>query len=435
MTSDTAAGDVVLDRVIRLGRQLQARGHALALSEIIDATRAAEAMGLQDRELLRVALCSTLAKDPRSVHAFNELFNRMFPPRPPRAHQMAEGASSAASPAHRLADGSELGQLAADLVDAHAGLEGELRTEGHHVQRAYRSADLARLMSEARKIDPALSSDELRARVAELKRLMADDIHAQIGPADDEPIGIDVEDIEFLKASRAELDQIRDTIAPLARRIATNLARRRQSLRSGRVDLRRTARRSLSTGGVPLDVAHRRPRPKRPELFVLCDVSGSVADFSVFILSLVAALAEELPKTRSFVFVDAIDEITDLLESTSHGIEPWQIMRNTNVIGADGHSDYGAVLEQFWLDHGDADLRRRSTVLICGDGRTNFRDTGGDTLDLIQRRARRVYWFNPEPEREWNSYDSAMDTYREACSNVFEVRTLRQLSAAVEQII
>ena len=87
---------------------------------------------------------------------------------------------------------------------------------------------------------------------------------------------------------------------------------------------------------------------------MLCDISGSVADFSLFTLTLMSALSAELARTRSFVFVDAVDEVTELLESTRHGIEPWQLLRNTNVIGSDGHSDYANVFERFWGDVGRA---------------------------------------------------------------------------------
>ena len=233
----------------------------------------------------------------------------------------------------------------------------------------------------------------------------------------------------------AELEAMRNAVRPLARRVATRLARKRQHLRSGRVNLRRTMRRSLGSGGVPLDLAHQRPRPHHPELWVLCDVSGSVAEFSLFTLTLMAALSAELPRTRSFVFVDAIDEITKLFEHTGHAIEPWQIMRNTNVIGATGHSDYGAVFEQFWEVVGDRELTPRSTVVIAGDARSNYQPARTDVLANIARRSRSVYWLNPEPQPEWSEFDSEMDAYAEQCTRVFEVRDLEQLAHCVETIV
>ena len=182
---------------------------------------------------------------------------------------------------------------------------------------------------------------------------------------------------------------------------------------------------------MPLDVVDRRPRAHRPELFVLCDVSGSVADFAGFTLTLISALADELRATRTFAFVDAIDEISALMGSTTRVIEPWQLLQSGRVIGDDGHSDYGRVLESFWEDYGRHGLSPRSTVVVVGDARGNHRPSRSEVLAQIAARARRVYWLNPEPRAEWDTTDSVQALYAPHCSAVYEVRTLAQLSAAV----
>lgn len=438
MDAETASGEALSERIIRLGRSLQLRGVEVAIAEIIDAERAAINVDLRSREELRVALRSTMVKSPVHFETFDAAFDRLFPARATTsspAPLTTTVGSPADDPAARLVEGGDLIELARDLVDEHAGLDGEQRGERHHMHRVYRAADLARLMTQARKLDPDLAVEDIRARLDELKRLIAADIRGQLGDIDHEEIGADIEDIEFLHASRAELDQIQAAIKPLARKLATRLARRRQLRTSGRVNLRRTARRSLSTGGVPIDVAHDKPRAQRPDLMVLCDISGSVAEFSLFTLSLMSALSAEVARTRSFVFIDAVDEITNLLAATDHGIEPWQIMRNTKVIGLDGHSDYGAVLEQWWDEVGQRELRSTTTVIITGDARNNHRPTSSGTLAEIAARARRVYWLNPEPTDEWDTEDSVMQEYAEHCSEVFEVRDLRHLTACVEHIL
>src|SRR4029078_7206847 len=122
-----------------------------------------------------------------------------------------------------------------------------------------------------------------------------------------------------------------------------------------------------------------------------------LAACSVFTLTLMSALSAELARTRSFVFVDAVDEVTDLLASTQHGIEPWQLLRNTNVIGSDGHRDYAPVLDRFCRDVGDRDLHRTSTLIVTGDARTNHRGTGEQWLERIAERCRRVFWLQPRP--------------------------------------
>lgn len=424
------------DRTVALGHALQAAGVNVSLSEIIDAARATTEVDLAQRSELHAALRATLVKQARHYPTFEWAFDRYFPTRlvrhggDPDGHADAELGSDLAE---AIAGGADLAALAAALVDEHAGLTGDLRSERHHVQRVFLAADIARMMSRVRIADPRLDPALIRARVDALKRLIGADVRAQLDLAAIPDIEADLQDVDFLEASRAELDQMREAIRPIARKLAARLARRRQH-RFGRVNMRRTMRRSLASGGVPLDVLHDRPRAHKPELFVLCDISGSVADFSVFTLTLMSALSAEIARTRSFVFVDAVDEVTDLLASTQHGIEPWQLLRNTNVIGGDGHSDYATVLERFWRDTCDRDLHRTSTLIVTGDGRTNHRGTGEQWLERIADRCRRVYWLNPEPRRDWNTFDSELATYAVHCDATFEVRNLRQLVAAVEQL-
>jgi hypothetical protein len=423
--------DGITDRTVRLGRALQAHGVAVSLSEIIDATRAVGEIDLLSRRQLRDALCATLVKDARHHALFDREFDRCFP-----ARQLRPSTTDASHTdlVTAMVSGEGLATAAAGLVDEHAGLDGRLRTEKHHVQRVFHGADIARLMSRVRIADPSVSPEQLRTRLDELKRMIEVDVRSQLGERIDPGIGPDVQDIDFLEASRAELESMRAAVRPIARRLASRMTRRRRH-RRGRANIRRTMRRSLSSGGVPIDIAHDRPRSHRPELYVLCDISGSVADFSVFTLTLMSALSAEIARTRSFVFVDAIDEVSALLASTDHAIEPWQLLRNTNVIAADGHSDYGAVFEQFWERTASCDMSRSATVIVTGDARTNHRGSGVEWFARIAERSRRVYWLNPERSDDWNTHDSEMATYASYCHGIHEVRTLRQLVACVEQIV
>lgn len=432
-TSAPPPGSVV-DRVVGLSRALERAGIPVGVAATIDACAAIEHLDLAHRHELREGLRATLVKLPGQRNVFDAAFDRYFPARIATARPATDAPTiSPEQVASAVAGSDDLSQVANDLVDAHGGFDDELRTEHHHVQRVVRAADLARLMSRARMQDPDVPVEQVRTRVDELKRQIAADVRGRLAGWDDEAIALDLVDIEFLTASRRELEDLRSAIRPLARKLATRLARRRQHRRSGRVNMRSTMRRSLATGGVPLDVVMHRPRPHRPELFVLCDVSGSVADVSVFALSLMASLSAELPKTRSFVFVDAIDEVTELLRSTDHQIEPWQLMRNTNVIGADGHTDHDAVLAQFRSDYG-ADVGPSTTVVVIGDARNNHRPHGVEHLATIADRCRQLLWFNPEPVADWGTTDSEMDRYVDCCTGAYEVRNLRQLIHCIELI-
>ena len=454
------AGEGVWWRVHRLVRELRAAGADIALSELLDAAEALRHIDIAHRGELRTALRCVLVKHAHHEERFDAAFDRCFPARPagPGASLDRMTDEPAGTPTRagvdpdvldgrirRAVDGAgddDLRLLAEEAVEQHGGFEEGVRTERYHVYRVLRAIDLARLLNEAirraRERGDEVERGEVAARVEALRRLVTEQVRARLAeqaPSDAPLPAAPAVDIEIVRATATQLDEMRAAIRPLVRRLAARLRERRQSSRTGRVDMRRTARRSVTTGGVPLDVVYRRPRAHRPELFSLCDVSGSVADFAGFTLTLVSALADELGGTRSFAFVDAVDEITDLVERSTHPIEPWQILQRGRVIGADGHSDYGAVLAAFWDRYGRTGLTHRSTVIITGDARTNYRPEGADVLHAIARRARAVYWLNPEPRVEWDTTDSVLAAYARHCDRVFEVRTLRQLVGAVESIL
>ncbi|MFF7588425.1 VWA domain-containing protein [Kitasatospora purpeofusca] len=249
----------------------------------------------------------------------------------------------------------------------------------------------------------AMVATEARRRAAELRgteRLA----ERAVAPSPDR--------IDFLTAGRDQLAELRRTVHPLARKLATRLAARRRRAARGRIDLRRTLRRSLSTGGVPLRPAHRLRRPARPELVLLCDVSGSVAGFSDFTLLLVQAMRDQFSKVRVFAFVNRTAEVTDLL--TRGDGDPAalarRILTEAKVMGHHGNSDYGSALGEFAERHLDA-VGPRTAVLILGDARNNYRDPHLPALRLIAARARQVHWLNPEQPSLWGTGDSAAPDY------------------------
>jgi uncharacterized protein len=456
----TLVGEAIWTRVQRLAAELRLGGADLALSELLDAAEALSHIDLGNRDQLRMALRCVMVKYPHHEARFAAAFDRCFPARSvgagdegDDAHHGADVLQGAAAidpngldarlrGALDRATEEDLRVIAEAAVTRHGGFDEGVRTERYHIYRVLRALDLANLLQaavrRAREQGEEISRDDLTARIEALRRLVTEQVRARLVQqvtAAVEPVPASALDVDIVRANAAQLDEMRAAIRPLVRRLAARLRLRRQSARSGRVDMRRTARRSIATGGVPLDVVYRRPRAHRPELFSLCDVSGSVADFAGFTLTLISALADELADTRSFAFVDAIDEITRLVDESTNPIEPWQILQRGRVIGVDGHSDYGTVLAAFWDGYGQPGLTGRSTVIITGDARNNYRPDGAGALGAIARRARAVYWLNPEPRAEWNTTDSVLAEYARHCHRVFEVRTLHQLADAVESIL
>ena len=243
-----------------------------------------------------------------------------------------------------------------------------------------------------------------------------------------------VEDIDFLAASTTELRELRVAVRPLARKLASRVGRQRRRHRHGSLDVRRTIRRSLDAGGIPLDPAWRRARRTKPEIVMLCDISGSVAEFAHFTLMLLHAMRAELAALRAFVFVDGVAEVTRVIEQAEVTLDPRLLVSVPGVIAGDGHSDYGRALGSF-VERYDGAVGAGTTVLVTGDARTNLRGSGVESLRVIGHRCRRLYWFNPEPAAGWADPDSALADYRELCDGVFEVRNLAQLATAVAAII
>ncbi|NLU84041.1 VWA domain-containing protein [Rhodococcus sp. HNM0569] len=242
------------------------------------------------------------------------------------------------------------------------------------------------------------------------------------------------EEVDLLRATDSELTELRRRVAPLARVLASRLAARRRRARAGSIDLRKTLRASMSTGGVPIDLVNRKPRRARPELVVLCDVSGSVAGFSHFTLLLVHALREQFSRVRVFAFVDTTDEVTRFFDvGADLGDAMSRMIREADLISYDGHSDYGNAFGTFVERFGHA-VTSRSSVLVLGDGRTNFRDPDVASLASVVSVARHAHWLNPEPKGQWGLGDSAADVYGEVI-RMHECRSAEQLAAVVAGLL
>ena len=234
------------------------------------------------------------------------------------------------------------------------------------------------------------------------------------------------QDMDISGSSAAQSRQIAAAVGPLAQHLARILASQ-AATRPSRVSIRGTLRRAMGTGGVPFSIVTAPPRPPRPEIVVLCDMSGSVSAFSRFTLDLLTAMDSRLSRLRTFAFVDGLDEITGLVREARAAGRPLGTMEAAGAASLSGRSDYGRVMRAF--ARGPArSLTRRSVVLVIGDARTNYLDPAAAHFAEIARRAGRVYWLNPEPRRYWDDGDSVMSAYAPLCTRVEECRTLRQIA-------
>ena len=230
-----------------------------------------------------------------------------------------------------------------------------------------------------------------------------------------------------------DLAAVHRVVTQLKRRLATQGHETKGHQRHAHVDVRRTMRASLETGGVPVVLKYRPRRPRRPELYVLCDVSTSVTSASVFFLSVLHALHDAFRKMRSFVFVERISEVTDVFErERSFRAVSDAISKDAGVADVSGYTDYGRVWREF-LAQVEDDLHPRATVIVLGDARTNGRDPRADVFARVAERAGRTFWLNPEPRLYWNYGDSVIAAY-EPCCEAYECWTTRQLEDFVKAL-
>jgi uncharacterized protein with von Willebrand factor type A (vWA) domain len=453
----------LIGRVEVLVDHLRRRGIEVTTGAVIDAFTALTHLPLEEPESVKAGLRATLVKSSDPTGEFDRAFHAAFAGVPIGAAASdavglqdvlppttATQLSSALLNAMQQGDDAQIAILAQQAVDALAGFDDDAEhSERYYLHKVMRAIDLSRMLSaamqqlrregELTELELMLARNEFAHMLEQFRRRLAAEIAARIGAPGvaraDVDIGAGLADRDMLQLSSLELNELRRVVQPLARQLAARISRHRRLRSTGRLDARRTVRRSLQAGGVPLDVVMRRRHPHRPELVLLCDVSGSVAEFAQFTFTLVHALHDELRRVRSFAFVDGIAEVTDLFESARHEIHVNRFVERRGVLGDDGHSDYGRAFTRF-VDFYLADaVSSRSTVIICGDARTNYRPDGAEALRTIAEQARRVFWLNPEPEQQWGATDSAMDDYRVYCRGAFEVRSLRQLGDVIASLV
>ena len=464
----------MLDLLTGFIRELRTAGLPVSTVESIDAAAALCHTDLADRRAVHDALAATLVKSARYLDAFDLAFGVFFGSRPPERGSAAEAALEAADAAAisavlgmgsaegegdaallaevlflALRDGDRalVAAVARRAVRLLSGIEaGRPLGASYYLYRVLRQLNaphvrrrLAEAAAGADSLSRRLAAEELAARFEEFRRaveaeilrlLVADRGPEAVARALRRPL---VEDADLTAATTAELAEIERALHPLARRLAVRLSRRRRG-GNGRLDVRRTVRAGLSTGGVPADPRFRRPHRSKPEIVLLCDVSGSVATFARFTLQIVYALAAQFARVQSFAFVDALDEVTGYFgPGADFGDAVRRMNAGARVVWLDGRSDYGRAFGQF-VEGYLGRLSPRTTVIVTGDARSNYRDPNLAALHRIAQSARALFWLNPERSRAWDTGDSIFGTYRTVCDGVHEVRTLRQLAAFVEQV-
>jgi uncharacterized protein with von Willebrand factor type A (vWA) domain len=471
----------MLDLLAGFIQELRAAGLPVSLTENLDAMEAVQHIPLEDREAFKYALGATLVKNNAHWKAFETIFEVYFSLRGAEykidedgtddevtaalleqlmGEAQAGGAMDGLTPEElaellykALMEGDEAmaKALARQAVTRYAGMEPGRPVGGtYYLYRTLRNLDLdgvlEKMMQAAQEeadggltsLEERLARDEYEARIDRLRkeieaeirrRLVADRGAEAMAKTLRKPLP---EDIDFMHASREELSALRRAIHPLTRKLAVRLARKRRHGRKGPLDFRNTVRHSLSYGGVPAEPKFKYPRPSKPEIMIVADISGSVAAFARFTLHLVYALNSQFSRVRSFVFIDGIDEVTHMFEGVEDITEAvHRVNTEADVIWVDGHSDYGHAFEVFWERWGK-EISPKTSVILLGDARNNYHASQSWIIHEMRKKARHVYWLNPEPRSYWDTGDSILTEYATHCDGAYECRNLKQLEKFVD---
>ncbi len=450
-------------RILEFVHALRKSDIRISLSETLDAIKAFSWISLRKREDLRSALITTLIKKPSDQVEFDRLFAVYFGnlgERSPSSFSvltwlddLVREQGLSVSPLSLATVSGNTGALELILEDAGQGVAvGNIR---YPLQIGYYSKkisdridwqlieeDLRRLLealqekgyvaSELRELD-----DQVRGNIDALHSMIRGFLRREVernaSSFQDRLLEESLAGKPFNTLSEREIEQMRDVVARLIRRLKDKIAIQERRKQRGRFDIRKTLRHSLKYGGVPMELHYREKKKKKAEIIALCDVSSSVWTATRFMLNLLYALQDQFSKVRSFVFVSDLGEVTRFFNDYEINDAIQKALKDAD-IRYYSYTDYGDVLKFFHRDYLGA-VNSRTTFIIIGDGRNNHLPSQAWALEEIHDKARRVIWLNPETRNSWNYGDSIMEEYIPHCEMARECRNLQQLTEFIDELI
>lgn len=456
-------------RVVEFIRTLRAAGVRISVAESNDALRAVDAIGIYERDLFLEALRTTLVKESHDIPTFEHFFPLFFDTAAPPMFNMEQELSPDQQDMLQQAlqslmgDQQALMQLLQQLMRGQGFSQDQMEQSGDQVglpngdnpyqqgyyermmRRAMGMSELKELLEQLEKmlaemgmnqdsIDQVMAMMEGNANALneQLQRFVGSSIAQNM--AEQPPEKVDPQDVmerPFQSLSSEEADALRDEVKRLAARLRSRAALRQKHAKAGNPDPKSTIRHNLRYGGTPLELQFRDRRLK-PRLVVICDISTSMRYCSEFMLTMIYELQDQVAKARSFIFINDLVEISDYFKAKRPEIAVQEVLHD-NPPGS-YNTDLGNSLKSFFAEKLDS-LDSRTTVIFVGDGRNNYNDPRLDLALALQRRTRRVIWFNPEPDYMWGNGDSNMREYAPISNGVFQVANLKQLVEAIDRIM
>jgi len=424
----------------------------VSIGESIDAAQTTALVGYGDRQILKDSLATAVAKSEEEKETFDRLFDIFFARNTTLDQMSGEG--------DEQSDQSSSGDDTNDLLSMIQ--SGDATGMAMAMERAAQEVGVNNIQFSTqtgimtRRMLNEMGLRDLEMRMIELQRegtAEGDEEAAALGEARSELLRQARDYVEqqyrtfgeaaterfmedFLQQSRlTEIDRrdvirMQHLIKRMAKRLAAKHSRRRKARNRGQLDIRKTMRANAAYEGVPFETIWKRKKRERAKVVAICDVSGSVAQYAKFLLMLLYELTEVIPDIRSFAFSHKLIETSDDMESLDFDTVFPKILKEAGF----GSTDYGQALvdlhSQFWDS-----IDRRTSVIILGDGRSNYGNPRIDIMKELNAQCKRVIWLCPEQQSLWGTGDSEIPRFAPFCHVLQRCSTVKDLERAVDQIL
>ena len=461
--------DAPTDRLLAFIEFLRGRDIFISPADSLVAMEVAGLVGYANRQLLKDGLGSALAKSKFEIEIFNEAFEQYFGV-PEDAKPKSKNDESHDAPQNEQLSSEQLAKQLAQALEAQPELAKNLSSDlvealksgdeaaiAIAVETAAQQVDISaiKLLTQRgqyiRKMLDALGEQALRDAAVELEstepaafeavQALREQLRNKVRDRVDRAYMVhasgDAEDMldeALSNMSLGNVDQhhrarLKRLLEKMTRKLAARHGRVRKRVKRGQLAIPPTLRKAMATDGVPFQPQWRKSLRRKPQILILCDVSGSVAAYAKFLLLFVHSLQDILPRTRSFAFSSNLGEVTETLRAL-----PVEIAIERVNLKYGGATDYARAFEDF-ADLAMSDINRVTTVIVLGDARNNNTDPRLDLLAEIRSKCRQLIWLNPESQRSWSTGDSEMAGVIRNCDVAAECSTLKQLERIIDTLL
>ena len=465
-------------KIVEFTNLLRKAGVRVSVAESLDAFNAIDEMPLEDRELFKDALRTTMVKRGDDIDTYDRLFDLFwsgFHDQLQSELKQALGGMPAGFDLERLLEqlrellenmDIDLSELAKALLSMdsnalekliqQAGEASEVQNIRNMLQIGFFSrrmieqmdmegagGELKALMERLR--EEGMDEDRLN-ELAELLKAVQEAARRAVRQFTERELDKQNHDYierfrresllekSFYNLTEEDLRRLREVVQRLAQKLKSVITMRRKRERRGKFDLKTTMRKNMGHGGVPFELVFKQRKKEKPKLVVLCDISSSVANVSRFFLQFIFSLQDCFTKVRSFVFVAELGEVSQLFRDRDIFDAIDLALDGGEVINPYTRSNFGMAFHVFWRDYLSA-IDSRTTVVVIGDARNNYNDPRAWCLREVHSKAKNVIWINPEAPGAWGFGDSVMDKYLPFTDVAEECRNLKQLTRLVDKLV